>query len=53
MDLESLGYGWQKFYLDPLMGVYTNIIESHWFAVKRTLPCGGRFNLSSYLPVYL
>jgi len=40
-------------YVDPVTGVHTNRIESRWFAVKRQLPRGGRYELKSYLVLYL
>lgn len=57
-DLDQIGYthAWvnhDKHYVDPETGVHTNTIESWWFAIKRTLPRGGKYNLSSYLPVFL
>ena len=47
------GYEWSfvnhdKWYVDPLTGDHTNKIESSWFAVKRTLPRGGKYNLKRF-----
>ena len=48
--MNNIGYQWSwvnhdKCYVDPLTGDHTNKIESSWFAVKRQLPRGGRYNL--------
>ena len=33
--------------------MHTNTIESNWYRVKRWLPGSGRYDLNSYLPVFL
>ena len=44
------GYTWSWVnhdvnYVDPVTGDHTNKIESSWFAVKRQLPRGGKYDL--------
>ena len=45
-----VGYTWSWVnhdvnYVDPITGDHTNKIESSWFAVKRQLPRGGKYDL--------
>ena len=47
------GYTWSwvnhdKHYVDPTTGDHTNKIESSWFAVKRQLPRGGKYDLKRF-----